>query len=93
MERISILVADEMISADTIRSVLDLQIDEPTETGLENAGRITSLEYMEKKMIEKTLAQYDGHRQKTAHALGIGVRTLGMKIKRWNLTPAQSSSR
>ena len=26
---------------------------------------------------------HDGHRQKSAKALGIGVRTLGLKLKKW----------
>src|SRR3954471_12322871 len=38
---------------------------------------------IEKQVILSTLQQFRGHRIKTAHALGIGVRTLGMKIKRW----------
>ncbi len=38
---------------------------------------------MEREVIEKTLHRFDGHRIKTAQALGIGVRTLGMKLKRW----------
>ncbi|HET6247595.1 MAG TPA: sigma-54 dependent transcriptional regulator [Tepidisphaeraceae bacterium] len=38
---------------------------------------------IEKQVILSTLQQFKGHRIKTASALGIGVRTLGMKIKRW----------
>ena len=38
---------------------------------------------IEKQVILSTLQQFKGHRQKTAGALGIGVRTLGMKLKRW----------
>jgi hypothetical protein len=38
---------------------------------------------IEKQVILSTLEQFKGHRLKTAAALGIGVRTLGMKIKRW----------
>ncbi len=38
---------------------------------------------IEKQVILSTLAQFKGHRIKTAGALGIGVRTLGMKIKKW----------
>ena len=34
-------------------------------------------------MILSTLQLFKGHRAKTAVALGIGVRTLGMKLKRW----------
>jgi DNA-binding NtrC family response regulator len=38
---------------------------------------------IEKQVILSTLERFKGHRIKTAGALGIGVRTLGMKIKRW----------
>ena len=38
---------------------------------------------IERQVILSTLEQFKGHRQKTAGALGIGVRTLGMKLKRW----------
>jgi two-component system response regulator HydG len=38
---------------------------------------------VEKQLILSTLEQFRGHRIKTATALGIGVRTLGMKLKRW----------
>jgi hypothetical protein len=34
-------------------------------------------------VILSTLHQFKGHRIKTAGALGIGVRTLGIKLKRW----------
>jgi len=54
------------------------------------------LEDMERRLIERTLAKYNGHRLKTAQELGIGVRTLGMKLKRWReqglpVDPARSS--
>ena len=38
---------------------------------------------IEKQVILSTLQQFRGHRIKTASALGIGVRTLGMKLKKW----------
>jgi transcriptional regulator with PAS, ATPase and Fis domain len=38
---------------------------------------------IEKQVILNTLNQFKGHRLKTAGALGIGVRTLGIKLKRW----------
>jgi len=41
------------------------------------------LEDAERQLIERTLGRYSGHRAKTAKALGIGVRTLGMKLKQW----------
>jgi two-component system, NtrC family, response regulator HydG len=38
---------------------------------------------IEKHVIIETLKKFRGHRVRTASALGIGVRTLGMKIKKW----------
>ena len=38
---------------------------------------------IEKQVILSTLQQFRGHRIKTAASLGIGVRTLGIKLKRW----------
>ena len=38
---------------------------------------------VEKRVILSTLQQFRGHRIKTAASLGIGVRTLGIKLKRW----------
>jgi two-component system response regulator HydG len=53
----------------------------PTETATKLDG--VPLEEVEKQVILSTLKRFAGHRVKTATALGIGVRTLGMKIKKW----------
>jgi two-component system, NtrC family, response regulator HydG len=37
----------------------------------------------ERHLVERTLKQFEGHREKTARALGIGLRTLSLKLKRW----------
>jgi transcriptional regulator with GAF, ATPase, and Fis domain len=42
-----------------------------------------SLEEIEREAIVLTLQRFSGHRQRTATALGIGVRTLGLKLKKW----------
>ncbi|MBA4028482.1 MAG: hypothetical protein C0475_05010 [Planctomyces sp.] len=41
------------------------------------------LEDIERDAIVSTLRRFNGHRLKTAQALGIGVRTLGLKLKKW----------
>jgi len=41
------------------------------------------LEDVERESIVATLQRNHGHRQKSAKALGIGVRTLGLKLKKW----------
>ncbi len=45
-------------------------------------GEVT-LEDIERETIVATLEHFRGHRQRTAEALGIGVRTLGLKLKKW----------
>ncbi len=42
-----------------------------------------SLEEVEREVIIATLQRNDGHRQKTAKDLGIAVRTLGLKLRKW----------
>jgi DNA-binding NtrC family response regulator len=49
------------------------------------ALRGLSLEDVERLHIEDTLRQHGGHQRRTAESLGIGVRTLRDKIKRWGL--------
>ena len=46
-----------------------------------------SLEEMERKLIVATLEHFDGHRAKTASALGIGIRTLSGKLKSYGYAP------
>jgi len=41
------------------------------------------LEDIERDAIVRTLMRFSGHRQRTAKALNIGVRTLGLKLKKW----------
>ncbi len=49
---------------------------------IEGAG-VRTLEDIEREAILATLAKFNGHRKKTANALGIGVRTLGLKLRKW----------
>jgi two-component system, NtrC family, response regulator HydG len=44
---------------------------------------VKPLEDLEREAIVSALRRFNGHRQKTAIALGIGVRTLGLKLKKW----------
>jgi DNA-binding NtrC family response regulator len=50
------------------------------------------IEDMERYLIEKTLRENGGHRVRTATALGIGVRTLGLKLKQWREEEAARKS-
>ncbi len=47
----------------------------------------TSLQDMERQMIVATLEHFQGHRAKTAEALGIGVRTLSGKLRGYGYAP------
>ena len=51
----------------------------------------TSLQEMERALIEATLERFEGHREKTAKALGIGVRTLTNKLRRFGYAPREKS--
>ncbi len=53
----------------------------PAAGGSDLAGK--PLADVERHVILSTLERFRGHRVKTATALGIGVRTLGMKLKKW----------
>ena len=43
----------------------------------------TTLQTIERRTVLATLDRFGGHRDRTAKALGIGVRTLGMKLRQW----------
>jgi DNA-binding NtrC family response regulator len=45
-------------------------------------GNLT-LDEVERETIIATLVHHNGHRQRSAKALGIGVRTLGLKLRKW----------
>ncbi len=59
------------------------QLEHKPAGGAEMDGEIRPLEEIERQAIIETLVRFNGHRQRTARALGIGVRTLGLKLKKW----------
>jgi DNA-binding NtrC family response regulator len=81
IERASVLESAEgLIRASTIEPWLKIEGATTIQTdGL--AGK--PLADIEKQVILSTLERFKGHRIRTATALGIGVRTLGMKLKKW----------
>ncbi|HEV7300450.1 MAG TPA: sigma-54 dependent transcriptional regulator [Tepidisphaeraceae bacterium] len=82
MERASVLeTAVGVIRADTIEPWLKTRLAPVESAAASLAGK--PLADIEKEIILSTLQQFKGHRIKTASALGIGVRTLGMKLKKW----------
>jgi DNA-binding NtrC family response regulator len=48
-----------------------------------------TLDEAERRLILATLERYDGHRAKTAEALGIGVRTLSGKLRSYGFAPRE----
>jgi len=86
MDRASVLDFGEVITAELIRPWLDGYLD----ASLDRIRVGMSLDEAEKILTERTLDKFSGHRVKTARALGIGVRTLAMKIKKWGLKPGRA---
>lgn len=80
-ERATVLSQEEIIDAPLIEPWLSS--DARTEMMVRPARPGHMMEDMERALIEQTLVKFNGHREKTAKALGIGVRTLGMKLKAW----------
>jgi two-component system, NtrC family, response regulator AtoC len=83
LERASILTDDGTVTAELIRAA-------PTPTRGSGAGvaretGATTLEEIERQAITRALARHDGHRQRAAEELDIGLRTLYDKIKRYGL--------
>jgi len=85
-ERATVLVRDGILTAPMVAPWLQpIHRAEGFEAPL-RPGHI--LEDMERQLIERTLREHQGHRARTAAALGIGVRTLGLKLKQWRQQPA-----
>jgi DNA-binding NtrC family response regulator len=80
-QRATALFSEGVVTAGVIETWLNGGA-QPAEE-FSNLGYGRMLEDAERQLIERTLARYGGHRAKTAKALGIGVRTLGMKLKQW----------
>lgn len=82
VERAVILETDPgVIRAETISPWLRIPSGNPVAAAQDLAGK--PLADIERQVIMSTLERFRGHRVKTATALGIGVRTLGMKLKKW----------
>lgn len=79
--RAATLCQSDMMTADLIEPWLRSEAHDADGFGALREGRM--LEDMERQLIERTLARFNGHRAKSAKALGMGVRTLGMKLKQW----------
>ena len=85
LERAVVLEPDPgVIRAETVGPWLR----SPESTGDGRPGVVSALateplEEVERRVILSALEKFEGHRVRTAASLGIGVRTLGMKLKKW----------
>lgn len=95
-ERASVLAPGDVIQADLIAPWLtpmttpDARAD--ADGRASGAGSMAdtftpsvtmTLEEMERQQILRVLGEHGGNRARSAQALGIGVRTLGLKLKKW----------
>ena len=83
-ERLCVLEAGREVTPAVIRPLLTGPIkaaSAPAERVAYRDGQI--LADAERDLIVRTLTRFNGHREKTARALGIGLRTLGLKLKKW----------
>jgi len=87
IERAVILEPDPaVIRCETIAPWLRMPAGSPVAAAQDLAGQ--PLADIEKQVILSTLERFKGHRVKTASSLGIGLRTLGMKLKKWKVEGA-----
>ena len=86
-----VLNPDDVVDADALSELLPKAAAQQEEIEELTVGM--SLQEMERQLIEQTLDHYDGHREKTAKALGIGVRTLANKLKSYGYQPRAKTSR
>jgi len=88
MTRATVLAAGDCIDATALRPWLTGLNGGTVQSAVtETAAAGESLDNMERRLIESTLEKFNGHRGKTAEALGIGVRTLANKMRAYGYGP------
>ena len=87
--RACVLNQGQPICADELRPWL--AADRTRGREIERVSSVSTLEEVERRLIETTLAQFDGHRAKTAEALGIGIRTLSGKLRQYGYAPREKN--
>jgi transcriptional regulator with GAF, ATPase, and Fis domain len=85
--RACVLNQGRPISADELRNWLGHRSPQTEDGGKLPVG--LTLDEIERRMIVATLERFDGHRAKTAEALGIGVRTLSGKLRTYGFAPRE----
>jgi DNA-binding NtrC family response regulator len=89
--RIAVLSENRSVRADEVRRWLIPSGRTPSAEVPAGIPVGLSLAEMERRLIEATLQHFGGHREKTAKALGIGVRTLTDKLRRYGYAPRERS--
>ena len=79
-ERASVMTKGHDISGEILQPWLT--VVQPS-AGQDTQLGVKKLDVIEREQILHTLEQFNGNRQQTARTLGIGVRTLGLKLKKW----------
>ena len=88
LTRASVLNTGAPITADELRPwLIAAPQNDVASSSVLSAPIGLSLHDMERKLIQATLERFDGHRAKTAEALGIGLRTLSGKLKEYGYAP------
>ncbi len=82
MERLVVTVKEPVIKAEHLPEDVQVSKDD-ARTMVVTLG--TSLEQIERTVIERTLAEVTNHREKAAKLLGISLRSLQYKIKEYNI--------
>jgi two-component system response regulator AtoC len=82
MERLVVTVKDSMIEPEHLPEEIQAG-KEDVRTMVVTLG--TSLDQLEREMIQRTLTEITNHREKAAKLLGISLRTLQYKIKEYSI--------
>ncbi|TWT39407.1 sigma-54-dependent transcriptional regulator [Blastopirellula retiformator] len=84
--RSCVLATDGQVTANALSAWLHGEASEEASDSVEAPVGV-KLDEMERRLISATLEHYDGHREKTAAALGISPRTLSNKLRSYGLAP------
>jgi len=86
LERAAILAGDDPISAELVRAWARPGAASAAQAEPAAGPGPQTLEALERRAIERALERHGGHRRRAAEDLGIGVRTLYDKLKRYDLS-------
>ncbi len=85
LERAAILAGDAPITPELVIAGPSSPAGAPTASVAPGAPAGHTLEELERQAIARALERHGGHRQRAAEELGIGVRTLYEKLKRYGI--------